>query len=396
MSSSSATHTPFPHFATDAIHAGQEPEQWNSHAVVPPISVATTYKQIGPGETKGYDYTRGANPTRQCLEKCLAAIENAKYASAFASGLSACAAIFGMLNSGDHVVCSDDVYGGTNRFLRRVAKKNGIDETLTDASDVKNVENALKPNTKLVWIESPTNPLLTLCDITAVSKMVHEKSPGTLVVVDNTFMTPYLQRPLDLGADIVVHSITKYINGHTDVLMGCAMTNSKKLAEELSFYQMAVGAVPSPFDCYLVNRGIKTLALRMRQHSESGLRIARFLSKHSRVEKVLYPALESHPQFELQKRQCKGMSGMLSFYLKGGMEETKRFFQNLKVFTLAESLGGYESLVDHPAIMTHFSVPPEERAKLGIGDNLIRLSVGLEDVEDLETDLGQALAASAG
>jgi cystathionine gamma-lyase len=282
------------------------------------------------------------------------------------------------------------VYGGTQRYLRRVAVKGGLKTDLIDMTDLRNVEKWLMPETKLVWIESPTNPLLKVIDIRAVCETVRRLQPNALIAVDNTFMTPYFQRPLSLGADIVVHSITKYLNGHVDVVMGCTMTNDEKIAEHFKFHQMAVGANPSPFDCYLVNRGVKTLHLRMKAHYENALTVAKYLEEHPCVERVNYPALPSHPQHEIHKKQSKGMSGMMSFYLRGNLNETIQFLKHLKVFALAESLGGYESLAEHPALMTHASVPAEERVKLGIGDNLIRLSVGVEDVEDLIADLEQA------
>jgi cystathionine gamma-lyase len=271
-----------------------------------------------------------------------------------------------------------------------VAVKGGIRTDLIDMTDLKNVENNITDETKIVWIESPTNPLLKVIDIQAVCEIVRRRQPNAIIAVDNTFMTPYFQRPLALGADIVVHSITKYLNGHVDVVMGCAMTNDEKIAEHLKFFQMAVGANPSPFDCYLVNRGVKTLHLRMKAHYENAMRVAQYLEAHPGVERVNYPALPSHPQYEIHKKQTKGMSGMMSFYLKGNLDETIQFLKNLKVFILAESLGGYESLAEHPALMTHASVPADERVKLGIGDNLIRLSVGVEDIEDLIADLEQA------
>jgi len=380
----------FPHFATNAIHVGQDAENWSNWECVPPICLATTFKQEHPAQPKKYDYSRAGNATREVLEKCLASLEDAKECAVFSSGLSATMAVCGLISSGDHVVCCDDVYGGTQRYLRRVAVKNGIKTTLVDMTDLNKVEKAMTPETRLVWIESPTNPLLKVVDIQAMCQMVRRVQPKALIVVDNTFMTPYFQRPLALGADIVVHSITKYLNGHVDVVMGCAMTSDEKIAEQFRFFQLAVGANPSPFDCYLVNRGLKTLHLRMRAHYENALRIAQYLEAHPLVERVMYPALPSHPQHEIHKKQTKGMSGMMSFYLKGNLDETIQFLKNLKVFILAESLGGYESLAEHPALMTHASVPADERAILGIGDNLIRFSVGVEDVDDLIADLDQA------
>uniref|UniRef100_A0A1I7ZKZ0 cystathionine gamma-lyase n=1 Tax=Steinernema glaseri TaxID=37863 RepID=A0A1I7ZKZ0_9BILA len=387
----------FPGIGTLAIHVGQEPEQWDMNQVVPPISLSTTYKQDKPAEPKGHDYSRAGNPTRDVLEKNLAALEGADNARVFGSGLAAASAMISYLNSGDHVICSDDVYGGTQRLFRRVfAPKNGLEFTFSDLTDIEEFKKLLKPNTKLIWLESPSNPLLKVVDIEAVSNAAREFNKDIVVVVDNTFMSPVFQRPLSLGADVVIHSITKYINGHSDVVMGTVITNNKEIDEHLFFQQLAVGAVPSAFDCYLVNRGIKTLHLRMRAHMENALDVAKFLEAHSLVEKVYYPELPSHPQHAVHKKQTKGMSGMISFYLKGGLEESRKFLSALKVFVLAESLGGYESLAELPSVMTHASVPEDERAKLGITDNLIRLSVGCEDKEDIIADLDQALKLAIG
>lgn len=379
-----------PSFSTRAIHEGNEPEQWNDLAAVPPISLSTTFKQNGPAEFKLFEYGRSGNSTRQCLQKCLAATENAKYGLVFASGLAATTTITHTLSAGDHVISMDDLYGGTNRYFSRVASRMGIQVEFVDAVDPKNVEAALKPNTKMVWLETPTNPTLKIVDIAAVSAIV--KNHGAFVVVDNTFLSPYFQRPLELGADLVMHSATKYINGHTDVIMGAVCTNRDDLYEQLLFLQNAIGPVPSPFDCYLVNRSLKTLALRMEQHMKNGLAVAKFLENHPCVEKVIHPGLPSHPQHELSKRQSYGQSGMFSFYIKGNdLKTSKSFFQQLKVFTLAESLGGYESLCELPSVMTHASVPKETRDKLGITDGLIRVSCGLENADDLINDLDQAL-----
>lgn len=382
-----------PNFATRAIHEGNEPEQWNSMAVVPPISMATTFKQDGPADFKAFEYGRSGNPTRNCVEKCLAATEETKHCITFASGLAATTTITHLLSAGDHVVSMDDLYGGTNRYFRRVASRMGIEVTFVDATDVKNVADALKDNTKMVWIETPTNPTLKLVDIAAVAALVKPRE-NTFLVVDNTFMSAYFQRPILFGADLVLHSCTKYMNGHTDVIMGAVCTNSDDLHERLRFLQNAIGPVPSPFDCYLLNRSLKTLAVRMEQHMKNGFAVARFLEGHPCVEKVIHPGLPSHPQHELAKRQCYGHSGMLSFYIKGNnLETSKKFFKQLKVFTLAESLGGFESLCELPSVMTHASVPKEDRDKLGITDGLIRLSCGLEGTDDLIKDLDQALKA---
>lgn len=378
-------------FATKAIHVGQEPEQWKSRAVVPPISMSTTFKQFGPAQHAGFEYGRSGNPTRDVLEKCLASLDNGKYGLTFSSGLGVTTTVITMLSSGDHIVAGDDLYGGTNRLLRNVAMKMNIEVDFVDCTDLAKVEAAVKPNTKLFWIETPTNPLLKVIDIVAVSEVAH-KFPGVVVVVDNTFLSAYLQRPLDLGADIVMYSLTKYMNGHSDVIMGAAIMNDEALYEKLKFLQNAAGIVPSPFDCYLVNRSLKTLALRMERHKSNSLNIAKYLEKHPKVERVLHPGLPSHPQHELAKQQTYGHSGIMSFYIKGGLDESTVFLKALEVFTLAESLGGYESLAEVPSVMTHASVPAEQRAALGITDNLIRISVGLEDADDLIMDLKQALA----
>lgn len=380
-----------PSFASKAIHEGQEPEQWSSLAVVPPISMATTFKQNAPGDFKTYEYGRSGNPTRVCLEKCLSSLEEAEFGLAFASGLAATTAIVHMLKSGDHIISMDDLYGGTNRYFSKVVTKFGIEVDFVDATDPSNVERSMKSNTKLVWIETPTNPTLKIVDIEAIAGIV-KRHKDCILVVDNTFLSSYFQRPLTLGADIVIHSCTKYLNGHSDVIMGFACTNRKDLEERLRFLQNAIGPVPSPFDCYLVNRSVKTLAIRMKQHMENGLAVAKFLETHPGVEKVLHPGLPSHPQHELAKKQCYGHSGMVTFYIKGNnLEVSRKFFKHIKVFTLAESLGGYESLAELPSVMTHASVSPEDRKRLNITDGLIRLSVGLEASQDLIRDLDQAL-----
>uniref|UniRef100_A0A5S6QDV4 cystathionine gamma-lyase n=1 Tax=Trichuris muris TaxID=70415 RepID=A0A5S6QDV4_TRIMR len=382
----------FPHFATDALHVGQDPNQWAHHEIVPPICLATTFKQPAPAEPKTFDYSRAGNATRACLEQCIASLEAAKYCRTFASGLAAISAITAMLKPGDVILSSTDMYGGTMRFFNKVLAKVGIKCIMVDLVE-KNIEECITPDVKMILIESPTNPLLRIVDIEKVCAVANKRN-GLLTVVDNTFMSPYFQRPLSLGATMTVHSVTKYINGHSDVIMGCVCTNSKEVYEHLNFYQLAVGAVPSPFDCYLVNRGIKTLHLRMRAHEENGFEVARFLEKHPLVESVIFPGLPSHPQHELHVKQTTGTSGMVSFYLRGGKNESVAFLKNLKIFALAESLGGYESLAEHPAMMTHASVPEEIREQLGITDNLIRLSVGLEDAEDLKADLDNALNAA--
>lgn len=382
----------FPHFGTNAVHVGQEPEQWDMNQLVPPISLSTTYKQERPGEPKVHDYSRAGNPTRDVLQKNIAALEDGEFCRVFASGLAASMSLANLLCSGDHILCSDDVYGGTQRYFRKVSvPQHGLQVTFVDMTDIKAFEAALQSNTKMVWCESPSNPLMKVVDIGAIAAKTKMFNNDIVVVVDNTFMSPYFQRPLSLGADVVLHSLTKYINGHTDVVMGAVITNEKKIDEHLFTQQLAVGAIPSAFDCFLVNRGIKTLHVRMKAHMENALQIAQFLENNPRIEKVLYPELRSHPQYHIHKKQTKGMSGMMSFYIRGGLEQSREFLSSLKIFMLAESLGGYESLAELPAIMTHASVPLDDRIKLGIGDNLIRISVGIEDVEDLIQDLDQAL-----
>lgn len=380
-------------FATKSIHNGQKPEQWNSRAVVPPISLSTTFKQSAPGVHSGYEYSRSGNPTRNVLEVCLAGLDNAKYALTFASGLGTQTAIMSTLKSGDGIITGDDIYGGTNRLFRNLAPSMGIDVQFVDLTDLSKLEKAIKPNVKLVWMETPTNPVMKVIDIKAVAEIVHSKTDAFLVV-DNTFLSAYFQRPLDLGADIVMYSLTKYMNGHTDVVMGSAATNNDKLHEKLRFYQNATGIVPSPFDCYLVNRSLKTLSLRMEKHFKSSVDVAKWLEAHPKVEKVLHPALPSHPQHKISLSQTFGHSGIMSFYIKNAtLESSSKFLQTLKIFTLAESLGGYESLAELPSVMTHASVPENQRIELGITDGLIRISVGLEDSEDLIKDLDDAFNA---
>ena len=375
-------------FGTRAIHAGQEPDE-KTGAVMVPIYQTSTYAQKSPGEHRGYEYSRTDNPTRTAYQACLASLEQAKHALVFSSGLAATDAIFHNLKSGDHVVCCDDVYGGTFRIFDKVYRNHGIDFTFADLTDLANLQAAIKPNTKLLWLESPTNPMLKLMDIAALSKIA--KHHGLKTVVDNTFMSPYFQNPLLLGADIVVHSVTKYLNGHSDVVGGAIMLNDDTLYSQIKFIQNAVGAVPGPMDCFLAMRGLKTLHVRMERHAENAMKIAKKLVAHPKIEKVIYPGLESHPQHQIAKSQMKGFGGMITFHLKGGLTESKRFLEKVKIFALAESLGGVESLIEHPAIMTHASIPVENRKKLGILDNLIRISVGIEEFDDLWTDLQQAL-----
>lgn len=378
-------------FATKAIHAGQEPEQWNSHCVIPPICMSTTYQQISPAEHRGFEYSRSGNPTRNVLEKCLAALDNAKYGLTFASGLGATMTVLNLLKKGDHIVVGDDVYGGTGRLIRQIATL-GLEYDFVDPTNLQELKAAFKPNTKLMWVESPTNPMMKIADIEAICKLCKEHN--VISAVDNTFLTSYFQRPLELGADMVCYSLTKYANGHTDVVMGGITLNNDELYERLKYLQNACGIVPSPFDCYQVNRSLKTLALRMEQHYKNSVAVAKFLESHPFVEKVLHPALPSHPQHEIAKKQTYGYSGVFSFYIKGSVEQSKAFLKALKIFVLAESLGGYESLAELPSLMTHASVPLELRKSLGITDSLIRLSVGLEDQEDLIADVDNALNAA--
>lgn len=382
-----------PGFATKAIHAGQEPERWKSACVVPPIVTSTTFKQTAPAVTSGYEYGRSDNPTRNVLETCLAALDGGKHGMCYSSGLGATTIIVSLLSNGDHIVCGDDLYGGTNRLFRQVVTRLGIDVTFVDFSNMDNFEVAIKPNTKMVWLETPTNPLLKVIDIQQVVTLT-KKYTGIITVVDNTFLSSYFQKPLEFGVDIVTYSLTKYMNGHSDVIMGASITNDDELANQLRFLQNAMGVVPAPFDCYQVNRSLKTLALRMQQHMKSAFTIAKWLENHSLIERVLHPGLPSHPHHELALRQSYGHSGMVTFFIRGGLKESQKFLSALQLFTLAESLGGYESLAELPSIMTHASVPAEQRKELGITDSLIRLSVGLEDVDDLIADLDQALKES--
>lgn len=380
-------------FATKAVHVGEEPNltEGGTGDVVAPIHMATTFarKEIEK-PTKGYEYSRTENPTRHALEKKLAAIENAKFALAFASGMAAeTTLLLSLLRKNDHAVAFDDLYGGTRRLFNKVLSRFGLKFTYVDARNPSNVEKAIKENTRMIWLETPTNPLMKLCDIKAISEI--GKSRNIITVVDNTFMTPYFQNPIELGADIVLHSTTKYIGGHSDVVGGAIMLSNEELFSKLKFHQNAMGAVPSPFDCFLVMRGIKTLAIRMERHNYNAQKIAEFLEHHQRIRKVNYPGLKSHPQHELAERQTSGFGGMLSFEMKGNLKDVKAFLQKTKIFELAESLGGVESLIEHPSLMTHASIPKKEREKIGISDNLVRVSVGIEDAEDLTADLEQAL-----
>ncbi len=380
-------------FATKAIHVGEQPDfrEGATGDVVVPIHLSTTFARKKVSEpTAGYEYTRSLNPTRKALESKLASLENAEYGLVFSSGLAAeSTVLLALLNPGDHIVAFDDLYGGTKRLFNQVFSNFGFEVSYVDATDTSLVENGIKPNTKLVWIESPSNPLLKLSDIKAISEITRKH--GLILVVDNTFLSPYFQKPLDLGADVVVHSSTKYIGGHSDVLGGAVLVNNATYYERIQYHQNAIGAVLSPFDSYLTLRGIKTLALRLEKHQENALKIAHYLASHPKVSKVIYPGLESHPQHELAKTQASGFGGVLSFEIKGTITDAEHFLEKLTVFALAESLGGVESLIELPSIMTHSSVAKEIRDQIGITDTLVRVSVGIEDVEDLIADLAQAL-----
>jgi len=377
-------------FSTKAIHSGQAPEPATS-AIITPIYATSTFVQPSPGVNKGFEYSRSGNPTRKALETCVADLEEGASGFAFASGLAASATVLELLEAGSHVIAMDDMYGGSYRLFERVRKiSSGIQATYVDMTDLKSFRNAFRDNTRLVWVESPTNPLLKIIDLEAVASIARKH--GAISVCDNTFTTPYLQKPLKLGFDIAVHSATKYLNGHSDVVAGVAVAREKgALAERLAFLHNAIGSVLSPFDSFLVSRGLKTLSIRMEAHSRNALTIAQYLEKHPRIEKVLYPGLPSHPDFLLASRQMALPGGMITFFLKGGIEESRKFLERCRLFSLAESLGGVESLIEHPAIMTHASIPRETRERIGITDNLIRISAGIEDLPDLIDDLSSAL-----
>ncbi|KAJ1844095.1 cystathionine gamma-lyase cys3 [Coemansia sp. RSA 2708] len=377
-------------FGTLAIHAGAEPDAATG-AVIPALSLSTTFKQRAVGDFV-YEYSRSANPNRTNLETAVAALEHAKHGFAFASGSATTATVLSALAPGSHVISVNDVYGGTHRYLNKVAGSMGITTTFVDLADVGNLRDAVRADTRVVWIETPTNPTLRLVDIAAAAAVAHEA--GLYVVVDNTFLSPYFQTPLDLGADVVVESATKYLNGHSDVIMGVAATNDDALAGKLRFLQNSLGAVPSPFDCYQAQRGLKTLHLRMRAHAANAQRVAEFLEASPLVDSVISPGLASHPQHKLAQRQMRGFGGMVSFRIRGDGTTADRFLQRTRLFTLAESLGGVESLGELPARMTHAGLAPEERHELGISDNLIRLSVGIEDADDLVADVAQALESA--
>ncbi len=396
-----------PEFETQVIHAGIFPDE-TTGAVMTPIYQTSTYAQASPGEHKGYEYSRTDNPTRTVLQTQLAALEQGDKALVFSSGLAATDCVLNLFQTGDHVIAGDDLYGGTYRLFEKVASYRGLQFDFANLTDEALLREKIRPETKLIWFETPTNPMLNLFDIAMICRVAKEH--GILVVVDNTFMSPYFQNPLTLGADIVMHSMTKYINGHSDVVMGCLVMKDRELKAprktwsdpnfaapktlyaRLKFLQNAVGATPGPFDCWLVLRGIKTLAVRMDRHAQNAKQLSEYLAQHPKVERVVYPGLASHPGHELAKLQMKGFGGMMTFFTKGGLPEARRFLESLEMFTLAESLGGVESLIEHPAIMTHASIPPEIRKTIGIHDNLVRMSAGIEHPNDLIADLDQALA----
>jgi len=375
-------------FATDAIHVGQEPDPATG-AIIVPIYQTSTFVQQDLGKHKGYEYSRTSNPTRAALERNLAALERGRFGLAFASGMAAINAVMSLLKAGDQVVAGHDLYGGSFRLFEQVLKGFGLEFSYANTTRIEEVERSLRPNTRIIFIETPTNPLMEITDLSAMASLARRR--GLLLVVDNTFMSPYFQRPLEHGADIVVHSTTKYLNGHSDGVGGAVILNDQALADRLKFIQNAAGAVLGPLDCWLVLRGVKTLAVRMACHNENGLAVARYLEKHPRVKKVHYPGLESHPQFALAKRQMSGSGGMLSFDT-GSLDEAHTVLKSVRLCALAESLGGVETLISHPATMTHASVPAEKRKQLGISDGLVRISVGIEDAEDILGDLDQALA----
>ena len=379
-------------FETRAIHAGQEPDP-TTGAIMTPIYTSSTYIQESPGVHKGYDYSRSVNPTRKALESCIADLEGSNYGFAFASGMSASATVLELLDSGDHVIAMDDLYGGTYRLFENVRKRSaGLEFTFCDLSDLNTLETSINKNTKMIWIETPTNPLLKIADLSAISQFA--KKHNLIAVCDNTFCSPYIQYPLDFGFDIVVHSATKYLNGHSDLIGGVVVCSNEKedLANEILYLQNAVGSIMNPFDSFLLLRSLKTLSVRMERHCTNAQEIAIFLESHQSIEKVIYPGLESHPQHDIAKKQMKGFGGMISVVLKGGLDSATRFLEKTKIFSLAESLGGVESLIEHPAIMTHASIPREVREEIGISDGLVRLSVGIESLDDLVEDIENSLS----
>lgn len=377
-------------FATRAIHSGQSPDP-TTGAIMTPVYLTSTYVQSSPGVHKGYEYSRTSNPTRKAYEDCLANLEEGTHGFAFASGCAATATVLHLLKQGDHVIAGDDLYGGTFRLFDKVLQNNGLQFSYLDLTYPEKLIEAIKPETKLIWIETPTNPTLKLVDIKKICEIAHKKN--LLVAVDNTFMSPYFQRPLTLGADIVVHSTTKYVGGHSDMVGGAVVTHKTELAEKIAFLSNAIGAVQGPFDSFLALRSLKTLPVRMRTHEKNAIEISHMLEAHPKIQWVRYPGLTSHPQHALAREQMLGFGGMITFALKGGLQESRKFLENVRIFSLAESLGGVESLIEHPAIMTHASIPPHIRKQLGIDDSLVRISVGIEDVKDLEEDLKTALSS---
>jgi len=378
----------FMHFATRAIHVGQAADTATGATIVP-IYQTSTYTQTDIGEHKGYEYSRTGNPTRTALESCLASLEEGKYGLAFASGMAATSSVISLLNAGDHVIACNDLYGGTYRVFTKVFQRLGLGFDFVDARDTALIQAAIRPETRMIWLETPTNPLLRLYDIAQIATLAREHN--LILVVDNTFMSPYFQQPLTLGADLVVHSTTKYLGGHSDVVGGAVLTNNQDLHQQLQFLQNSLGSVPGPMDCWLTLRGIKTLALRMRAHQENALVLAEYLEKHPKIAKIHYPGLPSHPQYDLACKQMSGFGGMISFEVAGGLEAGKTVARSTQLFSLAESLGGVESLIGHPATMTHAAIPPQQRHAVGLSDGLIRISVGIEDQADLIADLAQAL-----
>ena len=378
-------------FDTRAIHAGQEPDP-TTGAIMTPIYTSSTYVQESPGVHKGYDYSRSINPTRKALEACIADLEGGSFGYAFSSGMAACSTVLEAINSGDHVIAMDDLYGGTYRLFEDVRKRSsGLKFTFSDLSDLSNLKLSIQSNTKMIWVETPTNPLLKIVDLEEIAKFAKENN--LISVCDNTFCSPYIQNPLDLGFDIVVHSATKYLNGHSDLIGGVVICSSQKteLADQILYLQNAVGSIMSPFDSFLLLRSLKTLSVRMERHCENAMKIASYLETHKAIEKVIYPGLKSHPHHEIANKQMQGYGGMITLILKGGLDSAKLFLERTEIFSLAESLGGVESLIEHPAIMTHASIPPEIREEIGISDGLVRLSVGIESLDDLIQDLEVAL-----
>lgn len=375
---------------TRAIHAGQQPDP-STGSIMTPIYATSTYVQQSPGKHKGYEYSRTQNPTRMAYERCVADLEGGVAGFAFGSGLAAAATVLDLLDSGSHVIAMDDLYGGSYRLFERVRRRSaGLDFTFIDLNDAAALKAALRPNTRMIWAETPTNPMLKLVDLSKVSAFT--KKHGLILVVDNTFCSPILQRPIELGADLVLHSATKYLNGHSDMVGGIVVAGTRELAEQMAFLQNSVGAIAGPFDAFLAMRGLKTLHLRMKAHCESALELSRWLEQHPSVERVIYPGLKSHPQYALARRQMDGSGGIISIEVKGGLKKARRILERCQLFALAESLGGVESLIEHPALMTHASIPPGNRKRLGISDSLIRLSVGVEDLDDLQSELALALS----